>query len=112
MKRIKHGSPPLKWSSKLQKHAQRWANKLAATDTVELDPNAKITNMEGENLGWIAPVKPKCTYHGQANCYTCERIVEHWYEEMKNYDFEKGMSFNDQPVHHFVQVNNWLTYKS
>jgi hypothetical protein len=32
--------------------------------------------------------------------------VEHWYEEMKNYDFEKGMSFNEKPVHHFVQVKN------
>jgi hypothetical protein len=106
IKRIKHGSPPLKWSSKLQKHAQKWANKLAAIDTVEPDPDAKIQNNEGENLGWIAPAKPKCTYEGQEDCYTCANIVEHWYEESKNYDFQQGISFNEKPVHHFVQVSN------
>lgn len=104
VKRVKHGSPPLKWSSKLEKHAKKWANKLAAIDTVEPDPDAKIKFNEGENLGWIAPAKPKCLYEGQEDCYTCENIVDHWYEEVKNYDFEKGMSFNEKPVHHFVQV--------
>ena len=111
MKRVRHGSPPLKWSWKLKKDAQEWANKLAAIDTVEPDPDAKLQKKEGENLGWIAPAKPRCTYEGQEDCYTCANIVDHWYEEINNYDFEKGMSSNEKPVHHFVQVNNKIHRK-
>ena len=64
----------------------------------------KINN-EGENIGWIAPVKPKCTKAGQKNCYSCGDIVDHWYNEMKTYDFAKGKSSSNKPVHHFGQVN-------
>ena len=112
MRRIKHGSPPLVWSSVLQKHAQEWANKLAAMSTVKSDPEAETLNEEGENLGWILPTKAKCAYQGQTDCYSCASIVKHWYDEMKNYDFENGMSSNQKPVRHFVQVMRSRALKS
>lgn len=105
VKRQEHGSPPLQWSAKLQEHAQQWADNLAAIDKVIASPEAEKTYNESENLGWITPAKPRCTTTGQDNCYTCGSIIDHWYNEIKNYDFEKARSSNNKPVHHFVQVS-------
>jgi len=44
--RARHGARPLVWDATLARHAQNWANHLAATSTFE---HAQNTG-EGENL--------------------------------------------------------------
>ena len=51
--RSKHGAPPLKWSSKLESSAQRWANQLAKKGYLQHDKQ----QVEGENL---ACMKGRC----------------------------------------------------
>ena len=66
---------------------------------------------QGENLGWLSPVKPKCSQAGQTNCYTCSEIIDTWYQEMNNYDFKIGTS-KQGSIEHFVQVCFCVGYGS
>ena len=49
-RRALHGAGPLIWDDTLVKHAQVWADHLAATGKIRHDPDRDV---EGENLAWF-----------------------------------------------------------
>ncbi|XP_028414933.1 uncharacterized protein LOC114538021 isoform X2 [Dendronephthya gigantea] len=101
--RAKHGAAPLTWSTKLAADATNWAEYLASSNKMEHDYKKLGEKGEGENLAWLTPVQPKCSQYGQTNCYTCSQIIDTWYKEIKNYDFNAGKSTQGS-IEHFVQI--------
>lgn len=88
--RAKHGVPPLMWSRELADGAQNWADQLASTDSLQHDEVAIHNRKMGENLAYFQPAVPKCEGAMVDNCVNCREMVQRWYDEVKNYDFDKG----------------------
>lgn len=90
--RFFHGVPLLKWSAKLTSDAQAWADHLAASGKFEHDPTARGKD-QGENLYYVtSQPHPKrlCAYGEQGDCLSCEEIVQAWYDEEANYNYDTG----------------------
>ena len=86
-----HNAPPLKHNAELSKIAQVYADHLAKTDTFEHSKNTYNGKWMGENLSMCM---------GMA--MTGEGMSQRWYDEIKNYNYEKpgfGMKTG-----HFTQV--------
>lgn len=56
-------------------NAQKWANHLAAIDQLQHDPSST----DGENLFYM---------YGGDPAQACDRAVNNWYQEIRNYDFK------------------------
>ena len=102
-----HGVPLLKWSAKLTSDAQAWANHLAASGKFEHDPSAPGKG-QGENL-YYATFQPLpkrlCAYGEQKDCLSCEEIVQAWYDEEADYDYDTGKPKTpDAVIGHFTQL--------
>lgn len=82
-----HASPALKWSSKLQSNAQRWADKLAKKGYLQHENQQE----EGENIACMKGAE-----------LTGGKATTMWYDEVKDYDFSKP-TFNSK-TGHFTQV--------
>ncbi|XP_073232447.1 uncharacterized protein [Porites lutea] len=90
--RFFHGVPLLKWSAKLTSDAQAWADHLAASGKFQHDPTARGKD-QGENLYYVTfqPLpKRLCAYGEQGDCLSCEEIVQAWYDEEVDYDYDTG----------------------
>ncbi|KAM7352214.1 uncharacterized protein ACRADG_004848 [Cochliomyia hominivorax] len=86
--RAKHGASPLTLNKQLNAYATEWAKKLAKSNTLQHRKNNKY----GENLYLGTNMGPQ----------THELAVKAWYEEIKDYNFNKpGFSSN---TGHFTQV--------
>jgi len=85
--RKKHGVSKISLSDDLCQVAQAWANKIAADDKM-----AHSQNGFGENIHWSS-----------GDVENGKRPVQHWYSEVKDYDYKKDADF--QPgTGHFTQV--------
>lgn len=103
--RAKHGVPPLMWSRDLAEGAQAWADQLASTDSLQHDQVATQNHKIGENLAYFQPAVPKCEGAMVDNCVNCREMVQRWYGEVKNYDFDKGGPNRIKaPYRHFSQL--------
>lgn len=103
--RAKHGVPPLMWSHDLAEGAQNWADQMASTDSFQHDQVAVQNRKIGENLAYFQPAVPKCEGAMVDNCVNCREMVQRWYDEVKNYDFDKGgPKTNRGPYKHFSQL--------
>ncbi|XP_065357746.1 uncharacterized protein LOC135951926 [Calliphora vicina] len=92
--RAKHGAGPLTLSKQLNAYATEWAKQLADSNTLQHRKNNKY----GENLYLGTGMGPQ----------THELAVQAWYDEIKDYNFNKpGFSSN---TGHFTQVV-WKTSK-
>lgn len=59
----------------------------------------------GENLAYFQPSVPKCQGAMVDNCVNCREMVQRWYDEVKNYDFDKGgPKTAAAPYKHFSQL--------
>ena len=85
--RARHCAPPLAWSDKLAKVAQKWADSLVAQGCAFEHSRTDY----GENLaaGTIGALDPA-------------RVVAMWYGEIAHYDFRRG-GFSME-TGHFTQV--------
>lgn len=103
--RFNHGVPALKWSAKLTHDAQVWANRLAGTSSFYHDPTARSRD-QGENLSYVWPAKRLCDYgERNADCLSCRKFVEDWYNEYKDYDYYTGKAkIRGKVVTHFTQI--------
>lgn len=82
-----HEAPPLNWSPVLAAEAQKWAERLARTDSFKHSGDKD----RGENLAfvWGSELTPM-------------KATEMWYDEVKDYDFSSpGFASN---TGHFTQV--------
>lgn len=103
--RALHNASALCWSESLARDAQKWAESLAYRDRAEHDYQDLITKGQGENIAWMAKTVEKCQGPRKPGCISCGDIVEKWYSEEKNYDFQKAAPVDaGQPVRHFNQV--------
>lgn len=104
MRRL-HGTQPLSWSESLAEDAQKWAEYLAINDRIEHDRDTLAEKDEGENIAWFVPPQPKCQGAWKPNCVTCGEVVQNWYDESENYNYQTGAAKkSDLPVKHFAQV--------
>ena len=103
--RFLHGVPPLKWSGKLSRDAQSWANHLAITNKFDHDPTARGKD-QGENLYYTIPSKRLCEHNEHdEDCIDCWDIVKLWYDEESDYDYVTGKAKNGNAVVlHFTQL--------
>lgn len=59
----------------------------------------------GENLAYFRPAVPKCEGAMVDNCVNCREMIQRWYDEVKNYDFDKGgPKTRSGPYKHFSQL--------
>ena len=105
--RFFHGVPMLKWSAKFTSDAQAWADHLAASGKCEHDPTARGKD-QGENLYYVTsqPLpKRLCAYGEQGDCLSCEEIVQAWYDEEGDYNYDTGKpKTQDAVILHFTQL--------
>ncbi|RMX60265.1 hypothetical protein pdam_00009103 [Pocillopora damicornis] len=100
-----HGSQSLSWSESLAVDAQKWAEYLAINDKIEHDGDTLAEKDEGENIAWFVPPQPKCQGSLKPNCFTCSEVVQNWYDESGNYNYQMGIAKKpDLPIKHFAQV--------
>jgi uncharacterized protein YkwD len=85
--RAEHCAPPLVWSDKLAKVAQRWADTLVKKGCAFEHSGSDY----GENLA-----------AGTSGAFPPERVVEMWYREVDQYSFKKG-GFSME-TGHFTQL--------
>jgi len=89
----------------LSRDAQIWANHLAASKKFEHDPIARGKD-QGENLYYVRPANRLCDYGQQgAECLSCGEIVQVWYNEEADYDYNTGKAKTPFAViTHFTQL--------
>ncbi|XP_065896937.1 uncharacterized protein [Dysidea avara] len=85
--RVKHNTPPLKWSSKAAMAAQRWAEQLAKQNKLQHGDHEGM----GQNLAYMSG-KPM----------TGQEATDMWYNEIKDYDFSNPKF--TPGTGHFTQV--------
>jgi len=97
-------TPDLVWSAELADHALAYAKKLG--DSLFAKNKYNLVHdgnrgFEGENLwfNWYG-LKPR----SQWKYFTCDRIVKDWYNEIKDWNFQKGESKGAGKVRHFTQI--------
>ena len=96
--RARHGSPPLIWNKQLEVHAQGWANHLANRNIFKHDIAGLTKYGEGENIAWFSTTG--------AGSFACSQAVQSWYNEVKDYDYQKGDAKTPgKQVLHFTQVS-------
>ena len=104
--RAKHGAPELTWNRELCDIAQKWADHLAAEKAFEHSKTNDRTcskGTTGENLFYSGSTG-ELEINGVA-------AVDSWYNEIKDYDFEKpGFAMNTGNA--FVALlPPWIQYK-
>ena len=106
MLRRQHGAQPLIWSEALAEDAQKWAEYLAINDKIEHETDTLAEKDEGENIAWFVPPQPKCQAGWKPDCVMCREVVQNWYDEAKNYDYQHGTAKHPGlPITHFAQVS-------
>ncbi|MGH0120706.1 UNVERIFIED_CONTAM: hypothetical protein FKN15_031635 [Acipenser sinensis] len=89
MYRQQHGAPPLRLSAQLSREAQKWASQLLSMRALQHSDTD-----HGENI-WCRTSSVRMPVSGK-------EVVEAWYKEIKDYDFNRpGFQKNSG---HFSQV--------
>ncbi|XP_033877142.3 uncharacterized protein LOC117412703 isoform X1 [Acipenser ruthenus] len=89
MYRQQHGAPPLRLSAQLSREAQKWASQLLSMRALQHSDTDHGENIWCRTSSVIMPVSGK-------------EVVEAWYKEIKDYDFNRpGFQKN---TGHFSQV--------
>ncbi|XP_033107355.1 Golgi-associated plant pathogenesis-related protein 1-like [Anneissia japonica] len=87
--RVKHGVPKLTASEDLNKHSQKWAEHLAKTGKFEHSEQRQY----GENIAMH--------YSSETTDYSGRECSNHWYSELRNYDFNNP-AFSQGTGKHFT----------
>jgi len=100
--RKKHHVNDLILNKELMKNAQKHAEKMAKTKKFQ-HSNDKDRELKGHRGEWVGE---NIYYYwiSSAPSYQSGSASESWYDEIKDYDFNKGGSSNGGVVGHFTQV--------
>ena len=87
--------------------AQAWADQMAATASLGHDMNGITQFKDGENIDYNinGTYTPLCQGSPNPKCYHCSQTVDTWYDESKNYDYQRAKSLNGKTYLHFTQVS-------
>ncbi|XP_006822052.1 Golgi-associated plant pathogenesis-related protein 1-like [Saccoglossus kowalevskii] len=88
-----HGAPPLRFSNKLDEHAQEWANHIAEMGMAKQRKEIPY----GENVAWMWSESGQDEFTGKA-------AVDKFYSDVTKYDFQKGASIDGQSAKNFTQL--------
>ena len=95
-----HGADPLILNKDLVEMAQKYAEELAAENNFDHSKNRNLKGHEGELVGeniYMSSSSAEAQYFTGA-------MTNNWYDEIKDYDFDKGKSKNKGVVGNFTQV--------
>ena len=101
--RHRHGTSALLWDEAIASGARNWSQFLLQNQSLLHD----TTHSFGENLGFLAiiPAQNICNSAAETSCVRCSQIVDQWYNESSNYDFNDGTPIDPSlPYLHFTQV--------
>lgn len=79
---------------------------MAQNDKIEKDKSLEDST-QSESIYWVKPAKTKCQGAKPSDdCIRCSEIVETFYKEGENYDFETGKSKeNKKSIDRFARVS-------
>jgi len=80
---------PLEWDSQLEEDSRAWAEYLASVDDIQ---HSSPDN--GENLFW----------GDGSDKVTCDMVVQTWYDEGRDYSYQRSRSVNSNEINYFTQV--------
>jgi len=108
--RAKYKSPPLKYSTSLEKAARRWAEKLQHDGCKMVHSHGKV-GKTGENLYW-ASARIMTRTDGNGNKTQSRslqkvkerEVVQAWYDEVKWYDYKTNSCEEGQMCGHYTQL--------
>jgi len=100
--RKKHHVDDIILNKELMKIAQKHADKMAKTNNFS-HSNKKDRELKNHKGEWVGENIYYFWSSGQL-CYTSGDSTQSWYDEIKDYNFEKGESSNGGVVGHFTQV--------
>ena len=96
-----HQVGPLKLNKNICEYSQKWAETWAEKNQLDNSPFEErekiIEGRTGENLYCVGSDKQNYTLNGT-------KAIDFWYEQIRNYDFEKSQSKNGRIVGNFIQV--------
>ena len=100
--RKKHHVGDLIINKELMKNAQKHAEKMAKSNKFQHsnDKDRELKNHKGE---WVGE-NIYCIWSSAKATYDSGSASQSWYDEIKDYDFNKGSSSNGGVVGHFTQV--------
>ena len=101
--RFRHGTGALVWDEAIASGARNWSQFLLHNQSLLHDRTYPF----GENLGFFAitPAQNICNSAAETSCVRCSQIVDQWYSEISNFNFNVGTP-NDPslPYLHFTQL--------
>ena len=100
--RAKHNLPPLKWSNKLAKYSQQWANKLASGTACQMYHRSG-TPPYGENLFRSSAVIWSDGKR-EVSQVTISDVVKAWANEEKWYNYNNNSCQPGKQCGHYTQV--------
>lgn len=100
--RAKHGLSPLKWSNKLAKYSQQWANHLGSGNRCVMRHRGG-TPPYGENLYWSSAIV-WTDGKREANRVSIKDVVKVWADEEKWYNYNRNSCQPGKRCGHYTQV--------
>ncbi|HIO92337.1 MAG TPA: SCP-like extracellular [Leucothrix mucor] len=105
--RTQLGLVPLRWSNKLARYAQQWANHQANTQNCAMQHRPQqagpFKQVHGENLFWASP---KRWSDGKVELQelSIERVVKAWTDEVVDYDYNSNSCRQGEQCGHYTQI--------
>lgn len=99
--RAKHQLTPLKWSDKLAKHSQQWANHLGRGNKCQM--YHRHHTAFGENL-YRSTAIVWTDGRREINPVTIKQVVKAWTDEERWYDYRKNRCQPGQQCGHYTQI--------
>jgi len=104
--RAKHGLPPLKWSDKLAKYSQQWADHLGKGNSCKMYHRSG-TPPYGENLYLSSPIiwRDGTKVIGrERNRVTINNVVKSWADEERWYNYKTNRCQPGRRCGHYTQI--------
>lgn len=99
--RTKHKLPPLKWSNKLAKYSQEWANRLGRGKKCQMYHRSHPPY--GENL-YRSTAIVWTDGRREINPVNIKQVVKAWTDEERWYDYSRNRCQPGQQCGHYTQV--------
>ena len=100
--RAKHRLKPLKWSDKLTRYSQEWANQLGSGSRCTMRHRSGQPPY-GENLYWSSAIVWS-NGKRETNRVTIKDVVKAWTDEERWYNYQRNSCQPGQKCGHYTQV--------
>ncbi|RTZ67452.1 MAG: SCP-like extracellular [Aquificaceae bacterium] len=105
--RAQLGLVPLRWSNKLARYAQQWANHQAQTQNCAMQHRphqaGPFQQVHGENLFWASP-KHWSDGKTELQEISIGEVVKAWADEVVDYDYNSNSCREGEQCGHYTQI--------